>query len=147
MVKDALKDLDHVVEESKANLLSLVVMNYLNRIGDVSEADLHAVYISGLAHLLRLWDTRQAVVQLNFFREMRAYSRDAGTQTYRVQIDRMQEAINMLAERLLRYQGDGDYDGAHELVDRYGRPDEDLVADMQRFASAGHPIEIALVQP
>jgi len=145
-VKDALKDLDHVIEESKANLLSLVVITYLNQIGEVNDADLHAIYVSGLAHLLRLWDTRQAVVQLNVFKEMGAYSRDAGTKTYRVQMDCMQAAISALAEQLLRLQGDGNYAGAKELVERYGRPDDDLVADMQRFHSAGHPVEIRLAQ-
>jgi hypothetical protein len=137
-VRDALKDLDHMIEETKANLLSLAMITDLKQTGDVSDAELHAVYVSALAHLLRLWDS--------LFKEMGAYSRDAGMKTYRVEIDRMQAAISVLAERLLRYQGDGNYAGAQELIDRYGQPDDDLVADIQRFDATGHPIEIALVQ-
>jgi hypothetical protein len=146
LVRDALKDLDHVIEETKANLLSLAVITDLKQTGDVSDAELQAVYVSALAHLLRLWDSRQALVQLNVFKEMGAYSRDPATKTYRVERDRMQAAISTLVERLLRYQGDGNYAGARELVDRYGQPDDDIVADMQRFNTTGHPIEIALVQ-
>ncbi len=146
LVKESLKDLDHVIEESKANLLSLVVVAYLNQIGELRDVDLGAVYVSGLAHLLRLWDTRQAVIQLNFFKEMGAYTRDAVTKTYRVHMNRMQVSIAVLTERLLRLQGDGDYAGAKALVERYNTPDDSIAADMQRFHSAGHPIEVRLVQ-
>jgi hypothetical protein len=60
-------------------------------------------------------------------------------------MDRMPTAIAALAGWLLRLQGDGDYAGAKELVERYSRPDDDLVADMQRFRSVGHPVEVRLV--
>lgn len=144
-VKDTLKDLDHAIEESKANLLSLVVIAHLNESGHVSDAELREVYITALAHLLRMYDSRQALLQLNFFKEMGAYSRDSGTKTYRVHLDCVQAAVAALAERILRIQGDGDYADAKALLDRYGSPDDDLVVDIQRYELTGQPLEIALV--
>lgn len=154
LVKDALKDCTHVIEEAKANLLALWLITQRHQQGEmgeaklpaVSEAELQAVYVSGLAHLFRLWDSRQAQLQLNFFEEMGAYVRDPGPNTYRVQFAQMPAAITALAGRLLRLQGDGDYAGAQALVERYGRPHANLEAAMQRFEQSGHPIEITLVQ-
>ncbi|HSB02382.1 MAG TPA: hypothetical protein VLE49_17150 [Anaerolineales bacterium] len=54
--------------------------------------------------------------------------------------------MTALAEQFLRLQGDGNYAGAKALLDRYGKPDDNLAVDMQRFDATGHPIEIAVAQ-
>jgi len=146
LVKDTLKDLDHSIEESKANLLSLFIITYLNRMGDVSDTELSEAYVTMLANMLRQSDSRQALLQLNSFKKMGAYSRDSNTKTYQVHLDRMQATINELAEQILRLQGDGNYAEAKLLLEKYGHPDSDLDEDIQRFQSMGNPIEIVLEQ-
>ncbi len=56
----------------------------------------------------------------------------------------MQAAVNTLADRLLRFQGDGDYEGAKAFVERYGRPDEDLKRDIDRIDTANLPLGLVV---
>jgi hypothetical protein len=123
LAKEALKEQHHVIEEGKADLLSLVMISQLQQWGHMSEADLHDVYVTSLVRLLFNCDGRQSIMRLNFFKERGAYAREAHTGTYRVHMAAMQAAVNTLADRLLRFQGDGDYEGAKAFVERYGRPD------------------------
>jgi len=146
LVRDALKELDHPIEESKANLLSLFILTELHRMGDLSDRELSEAYVTMLANMLRHSDSQQGLLQLNFFKKMGAYSRDPNTKTYRAHLDRMQAAINELAEQILRLQGDGNYEEARLLLEKYGNPDSELDEDIQRFESTGNPFEIVLDQ-
>lgn len=85
-------------------------------------------------------------MQINFYKERGAYSRDASTKTYRVNLDRMPAAMTALAERLLHFQGDGDYAGAKEFMNRYGKPDDDLEHDVERLATTTLVRDIVLEQ-
>jgi hypothetical protein len=113
---------------------------------EISDIELREAYVTMLANMLRHSDSRQGLLQLNFFSERGAYSRDPNTKMYRANLDRMQAAIHELAGRILRLQGDGNYEEAKELLENYGRSDNDLEEGIQRFESMGNPIEIALEQ-
>jgi hypothetical protein len=54
--------------------------------------------------------------------------------------------LETLAERLLRFQGDGDQIGAQAFLDSYGQPDAETKHDLERLDSMGWPVEIVLVQ-
>jgi hypothetical protein len=58
----------------------------------------------------------------------------------------MEATTNDLAEHILRLQGDGNYEEAKLLLEKYGHPDSDLDEDIQRFESIGDPLEIVLEQ-
>jgi hypothetical protein len=146
LIRDALKDLDHPIEESKANLLSLFIITHLHQMGEVRDRELSEAYVTMLANMLRHSDSRQGLLQLNFFIERGAYSRDPNTKMYRATLDRMQAVIYELSGRILRLQGDGNYEEAKVLLENYGRSDNDLEEDIQRFESMGNPIEIVLEQ-
>ncbi len=85
-------------------------------------------------------------MQLNFFKEMGAYARDASRKTYRVNLDRMPAAITALTERLLHLQGDGDYAGAQAFIARYVEPDDGLKDDIEQLALIIQVCEIVLEQ-
>ena len=146
LVREALKEQQHVMEEGKADVLSLVMMSQLHQWGYASKNDLYDVYVTSLVKLLYNSDGRQSVLWLNFFKEMGAYSRDDQTGTYRVNMDHVQAAAKRLADRLLRFQGNGDYDGAKVFIERFSRPDEDLIRDNQRIDSANLPQSLDVEQ-
>jgi hypothetical protein len=143
-VQEALGNLGHAIEEGKADLLSLFIANQLSHWGELSEADLRAIYVSSLVSLLDNSEGRQAIMRLNYFKEKGAYARDSGTGTYRVNMEQLPAAIESLAEKLLRFQGDGDYEGAAEFLERYGRPDEALQDDIRRMNTASLPVALLL---
>jgi hypothetical protein len=141
-VREALSDLQHAVEEGKADLMGHQIAIHLHGWGMMEETDLIAVFVSSLLNLLYNYEGRQSISRLNYFKERGAYSRDHRTGTYRVHLDCMREAVESLLEKLLRLQGDGDYEGALEFFERYGRPDYDLEEDIERIESARLPLGI-----
>ena len=141
-VREALSDLQHAVEEGKADLLGHQIAIQLHGWGMMEESDLMAVFVSSLLNLLYNYEGRQSIARLNYFKERGAYSRDHRTGTYRVHPERMREAVESLLEILLRLQGDGDYEGALEFFEHYGLPDEELKADIDRVEAAKLPLGI-----
>ena len=75
---------------------------------------------------------RANMVRFNLFQEMGAFSRDAETGYYSVDMERMREAMTELSRLLLTLQGDGDYAGAGELLASHGLIGETLQADLER---------------
>lgn len=76
---------------------------------------------------------------------MEAFIRDEEGR-YRVDFDKMQGAMNALSEKILRLQGDGDYNAVAAFVAEYGVEGETLRADLDRLASAGIPVDIVFEQ-
>jgi hypothetical protein len=144
LVREALGELHHAVEEGKADLVGLFIATQLHHWGLLSEPKLRDLYVTALVRLLYNYDGVQSVARLNYFKERGAYSRDANTGTYRVHTERIQPAVEALSERLLRFQGDGDYQGAQTFLARYGQPDEDLVHDIKRMETAKLPLGLLL---
>ena len=72
--------------------------------------------------------------------------RDAETGRYSVDFDRMQEAMAALTELLLTLQGDGDYEGALELMNTKGVIGDQLQADLDRLTRASIPVDITFNQ-
>ena len=54
--------------------------------------------------------------------------------------------MNALSERILTYQGNGDYDGVVAFMDQYGSIGAQLQADLDRLAEAGIPVDIVYEQ-
>ncbi len=86
------------------------------------------------------------MVRFNFFMEKGAFIRDAETGRYRVDFDRMREAMADLSALLLKLQGDGDYEGALELTNSKGVIGEQLQADLDRLTNASIPVDIVFNQ-
>lgn len=78
--------------------------------------------------------------------EMGAFSRDAETGMYSADYDKMIEAMNALTEKILRFQGDGDYEGVAAFVADYARVPQQLQADLDRLAEEGIPVDIVFEQ-
>jgi len=143
-VRDALGDLNHTIEEGKADLVGLFIANQLRQWGELTDDDLKDVYISSLVSLLWNCEAQQSIVRMNFFKETGAYLRDKQTGTYRVQAEKMPEAIEKLTEMFLHLQIDGDYGKAKEFMREYGEPDDELKLDIERMDSAKIPLGITL---
>ena len=58
----------------------------------------------------------------------------------------MGETVDSLSERILRFQGDGDYEGVVAFMGEMGSQDSRLQNDLKRLASAGIPVDIVFEQ-
>jgi hypothetical protein len=150
-VREALREHASPMEEGKADVLGLYMATALHEGGD-EPGDLRDRYVTFLASIFRSVrfgassaHGRANMVRFNFFEGMGAFSRDS-TGAYRVDMDRMREAVAALAELILTLQGDGDYEGAGTLLAEEGVIGPALQSDLDRLAGAGIPVDIVFEQ-
>jgi hypothetical protein len=150
-VRTALKEHAGAIEEGKADILGLHMINQLHARGDI-EADLSDFYVTFMAGIFRSVrfgassaHGKANMIRFNFFREAGAFERtDEGK--YRVNIDKFRQATADLSAKLLTLQGDGDYDGAADLVRTQGVIGPQLQAELDRLSERGIPVDVVFEQ-
>jgi hypothetical protein len=152
-VRQALRDHASAMEEGKADILGLYMVTKLREQGAITEGDLRDNYVTFLAGIFRSIrfgassaHGKANMVRFNFFKDLGAFTRDDATGTYSVDFEQMGQAMTALSEVLLTLQGDGNYDGAAELVEEKGVIGPQLQADLDRLADANIPVDIVFEQ-
>jgi hypothetical protein len=152
-VREALLDMASSMEEGKADILGLYMITRLHEAGELGEIDLRNNYVTFMAGLFRSirFGASSAhgqanMVRFNFFAEHGAFLRDAEKGTYRVDFERMQDAMAALSELLLTLQGNGDHAGATRLMQEKGLVGAELQADLDRLTEADIPVDIVFNQ-
>jgi hypothetical protein len=152
-VREALRENASALEEGKADILGLFMVTWLRERGELGETDLMDNYVTFLAGIFR--STRFGassahgnanLVRFNYFEKAGAFSRDPATGAYRVEFDKMREAVNALSGDILKLQGDGDYDAVTAFIAEYGTLNEALQQDLDRVAAAGIPVDVVFEQ-
>lgn len=148
-VREALLDVASSMEEGKADVLGLYMITALHEAGELGEIDLRDNYVTFMASIFRSIrfgassaHGKANMVRFNFFAEQGAIIRDPESGKYRVDYDRMQNAMAALSELLLTLQGNGDYEGASELMATKGVISEELQNDLDRLTHANIPVDI-----
>ncbi|MFD2514424.1 Zn-dependent hydrolase [Pontibacter locisalis] len=151
-VREALKEHASALEEGKADILGLYMITQLQEKGEL-EGDLKDFYTTFLAGIFRSVRFGAAsahgkanMVRFNFFKENGAFERDEQTGRYRVNYEKMREAMNKLSEKILTLQGEGDYAGVGNLLDNQGQVSPQLQADLDRLSKANIPVDIVFEQ-
>jgi hypothetical protein len=152
-VRAALKDVASSMEEGKADILGLYMITSLADAGELGEVDLRDYYVTFMASVFRSIrfgassaHGKANMVRFNFFEERGAFVRDPETGAYRVDFDRMQEAMAALSELLLTLQGNGDYEGARQLTEAKGIIKPRLQSDLDRLTQQSIPVDIVFRQ-
>jgi hypothetical protein len=150
-VREALKEHSSALEEGKADILGLYMITQLHKKGEL-QGDLKNYYTTFMAGIFRSVRFGAAsahgtanMIRFNFFKEKGAFEKDSSG-TYRVNFDKMEEAMNELSETVLTLQGDGDYAGVAKLVNEKGKIDSQLQADLDRLAKAQIPVDVVFEQ-
>jgi len=151
--REALKEQASTFEEGKADILGLYMVTRLHENGELGDAPLADYYVTFMASVFRSvrFGTSSAhgranMIRFNFFEEMGAFTRDEETGTYRVVLEKMETAMNALSEKILRLQGDGDYEGARATKEAMATIGAALQADLDRVDEAGIPVDIVFEQ-
>ena len=152
-VREALLDVAGAMEEGKADILGLYMITRLHEQGEMGEVDLRDNYVTFVASIFRSIrfgassaHGRANMVRFNFLIDRGAVTRDPESGSYRVDFQRMQEAMAELSNLLLTLQGTGDYEGAVQLLDEKGVIGDALQGDLDRLAEAGIPVDIEFEQ-
>ena len=152
-VKDNLKNYYSSMEEGKADILGLFFVTQLVDMGEYTDKDLmdnYVTFMAGLFRSIRFGASsahgKANMVRFNYFMEREAFTRGEISGTYKVNFDKMTEAMNSLAAEIITIQGDGDFDKAKDMIDNQGVIKDGLKADMIRIEEAGIPIDIVFNQ-
>ena len=130
-VNVALRDLYSWIEENKADLAGLHSLRYFREQGIISPEMKRQHLVSYLGSIFRTirFGTgeahgKAAIVSLNFLMEKGGIEYNATTGRYRVNFNKIDDAITQLAGELLTIEATGDYARAKRLEAKYaGTPD------------------------
>ena len=151
-VREALKETGSALEEGKADILGLYMVNQLLAKGEVEGdiKDYYVTFIAGIFRSIRFGSAsahgKANLLRFNFFENMGAFSRDEATGTYRVHFDKVEAAMTALSKKILTLQGDGDYEGVLQFMEESGKKGDVLQQDLDRLNSEGIPTDIVFKQ-
>jgi len=152
-VSAALKDYASNFEEGKADVLGLYLIDALSNRGELDKSKLMDSYVTFLAGMLRSVrfgasdaHGKANMIRFNFFAERGAFVRDPQTGRYRVDFDKMHDAMNALSAKLLTVQGGGDYAEARRMTETMGVVKPQLAADLAKLKDAKIPVDIRFEQ-
>ncbi|HKY97580.1 MAG TPA: hypothetical protein VJL35_06970 [Gemmatimonadaceae bacterium] len=152
-VRTAIKERSGALEEGKADILGLYMVQKLNEQGELKGEDVRSNYVSFLASLFRSVrfggadaHGRANIAAFNFLQQQGAFMRDSATNKYRVDFPKFQAGMNALSEKILTLQGNGDYEGVGAFQQQYGTISPELQKDLDRLKTKGIPVDIVFDQ-
>jgi hypothetical protein len=150
-VRTSLKELSSALEEGKADVLGLYMVQQLHKKGEI-EGDMKDYMTTFMASIFRSVrfgassaHGKANMIRFNFFKEKGAFTRNEDG-TYKVNYENMILAMKDLSNVILTLQGNGDYDGVGALVAAKGVISEELQSDLDRLSSASIPVDVVYEQ-
>ena len=143
----ALQDASSLLEEMKADLVSLYVAEALRKQNYYTDAQLRAVYASGVNRVLQNnrprrdqpYQTMQ-LMQWNFFLENGLLEFDRPSRRLRINYGKYHDVVGKLLREVLKVQHNGDRAAAEAFVAHYTQWDDELhgavagnIRDQQRY--------------
>ena len=152
-VRAALKERASALEEGKADILGLHMVQSLSRKGEMGKEDVKDNYVTFLASLFRSVrfggsdaHGRANIAAFNFLERQGAFARDSASGRYRVDFEKMEAGMNALSAKILTLQGDGDYAGVGAYQTEFGTISPRLHGDLGRLGSRGIPVDVVFEQ-
>lgn len=151
-VREALKEQYSSLEEAKADIMGLYLVTKLYEMGEITSGEVMNNYVTFFAGIFRSSRFGAAsahgkanMLSLKYFADNGAFVyQDNGF--YKVNFEEMKKAVESLVGKILKVQGDGDYDTAKAWVEADGVMTESLRRDLDRVNAAGIPVDIVFRQ-
>lgn len=151
-VREALKEHASAIEEGKADILGLYMINQLHKKGELKEElkNFYVTFMAGIFRSVRFGSSsahgKANMIRFNFFKQHGAFERDAETGFYKVNFEKFQAACEDLTRLILVLQGDGDYNGVAEVMKEKAVIKAELQGDLDRLSEANIPVDIIFEQ-
>lgn len=151
-IREALKEKYSAFEEAKADVLGLFIsvkMIEMGEITGITPEDNFVTFMAGMFRSVRFGAAsahgKANMMCFNYFSEKGAFERtDAGT--YKVNFEKIREAMNEWAAFVLMIEGDGDYQKAAEFLEANGIIHPELQAELDLLKSKQIPVDIVYDQ-
>lgn len=150
-VRDALKEANSALEEGKADILGLYMVNQLLKKGELTgtQEDYFVTFLAGILRSVRFGASsahgQANMIAFNYFAENGAFEKTANGR-YKVNVAKMEQAMNGLSELILTLQGNGDYNGVKKLYADKGTIHSDLQQDLDVLKTKNIPVDVIFEQ-
>ena len=150
-VRDALKEANSALEEGKADILGLYMVNQLLQKKELegSKEDYFVTFLAGIFRSVRFGASsahgQANMIAFNYFKEKGAFEKTKEGK-YKVNVAKMEQAMNGLSELVLTLQGNGDYEGVKKLYKEKGIIPTDLQKDLDHLKSKNIPVDVIFDQ-
>ncbi|WP_062570188.1 dipeptidyl-peptidase 3 family protein [Pseudoalteromonas arabiensis] len=151
-VRQSLQEHASALEEGKADILGLYMVEQLLKKGEITDGTLEDYYITFMAGIFRSVrfgassaHGKANMIRFNFFAEEGAFSKNADG-LYRVNMEKMSQAMEKLSRLILTIQGDGDYQKVDQLIATHGEIKAELAKDLEKLSQANIPVDVTFKQ-
>ncbi|WP_053992092.1 Zn-dependent hydrolase [Mangrovimonas sp. TPBH4] len=150
-VRESLKELSSALEEGKADVLGLYMVQQLHEKGEIDGdmKDYMTTFMASIFRSVRFGASsahgKANMIRFNFFKEKGAFSRSEDG-TYKVNYDNMIVAMKDLSGLILKLQGDGDYAGVETLVAEKAAISNELQSDLDKLSASNIPVDVIYEQ-
>jgi len=153
-VREALQNHASALEEGKADVLGLYMVKSLRaQEGMITTGSIENDYVTFLASIFRSIrfgsssaHGRANLIRFNFFQEMGAFTYNEETETYAINFDKVEAAVDALSEKILTLQGNGDYEAVDAFVTKYAVRTPQLEASLEKLSEQNIPVDIIFNQ-
>jgi hypothetical protein len=150
-VRQMMKELGSTLEEAKADISGLFALQYLIDKGVVEkerEQSMYATFLASVFRTLRFGIAeshgRGMALQMNYLMDEGGFVLDAASGRYRVDYDRIRDAVRKLTGEILMIQAEGSYEKAKRLIDTYAVIRPDMKQTLDRLTEI--PVDIEPVE-
>ncbi len=151
-VRQSLQEHASALEEGKADILGLYMVEQLLKKGEITDGTLEDYYITFMAGIFRSVrfgassaHGKANMIRFNFFAEEGAFSKNADG-LYSVNMEKMSQAMEKLSRLILTIQGDGDYQKVDQLITTHGDIKAELAKDLEKLSQANIPVDVTFKQ-
>jgi len=153
-VREALQNHASALEEGKADVLGLYMVKSLRaQEGMIETGSIENDYVTFLASIFRSIrfgsssaHGRANLIRFNFFQEMGAFTYNTENETYAINFDKVEAAVDALSEKILTLQGNGDYEAVDAFVEKYAVRTPQLEASLEKLSEQNIPVDIIFNQ-
>lgn len=151
-VREALKELYSPIEEAKADITGLFLVQKLRDMGEITDGKLEENYASFVASIFRSIRFGAAsahgianMLEFNFLLDEGAITKN-NEGKYTIDFEKMKNAVSKMTEKIITIQANGDYDAAKKWIDEKGKISADLQKDLNKLNESKIPVDIVFQQ-
>lgn len=151
-VRSALMETYTTIEEAKADIMGLYIVDQLYKKGEMSGTSVENNYITFFAGIFRSVRFGAAsahgkanMLCFNWMKDNGAFSRSEEG-VYTVDLEKMKAATVSMMAQILKFQAEGDYEGVKAWIEEKSVISPELQQDLDRIAAADIAKDIYFVQ-
>ncbi|WP_028834930.1 MULTISPECIES: dipeptidyl-peptidase 3 family protein [unclassified Pseudoalteromonas] len=151
-VRQSLQEHASALEEGKADILGLYMVEQLLKKGEITEGtleDYYTTFMAGIFRSVRFGASsahgKANMIRFNFFAQEGAFSKNEDG-LYSINMDKMGDAMAKLSRIILTLQGDGDYEKVDQLIATHGDIKAELAKDLEKLSKANIPVDVTFKQ-